>query len=297
MRTRRAVGKRAARRYAGRHEIVGSGAAMVRIGTVWDRTVDVLQGRTGILAGIALLTMVLPGVAGGVLRATGGAPTALGPVVAIATVLLLLYGILAITAVASDPAVDGAAAYRIAGRRLLAALGVLVVLIVAATLFFLPAVVALAVGGARMNAAGKLDVQAVAAGPLALSGLLALATVVAGLWLSARLVPLFGIVVNETRGLGALRRSLALTRGSTMKLIGVLILYAIVVIVLMMASTSVVGIVARLVLGGEADATVALVVAIVSALVSALTSVVQSVFYAQFYVAARAQEQRMAPLA
>ncbi|MGJ3627198.1 hypothetical protein AB5I41_10140 [Sphingomonas sp. MMS24-JH45] len=100
-------------------------------------------------------------------------------------------------------------------------------------------------------------------------------------------MPLFGVVVNERRGLGALGRSFALTRGAALRLIGVLILYGIVLVVVMSAATMVVGVVARLLLGADAAATVAFIVAIVSALVTALGSVVQSVFYAQYYVAAR----------
>ena len=95
---------------------------------------------------------------------------------------------------------------------------------------------------------------------------------VAGLWISATLVPLFAVVVNERRGIGALRRCYVLTRGAALRLIGVLILYGIVVVVVMAAATSVIGVVARLILGGEAAATVALIVALVSTLVTAPSS-------------------------
>ncbi len=273
---------------------------MVRIGDVWDRTLDVLRGRAGILAGIALLTFVLPGIVNGAFRSVvtpGSGLAMLGPVIVIGTILLLIYGFLAVTAVASDPAVDRASAFAIAGQRLLPALGVLAIVLLISLALFVPAIALMVAAGVRMNAAGGVEVPAGATGTLAGSGLAMLVALVAGLWLSARLVPLFGVIVNERRGLGALRRTLQLTRGSTLKLIGVMILYAIVVVVLMMAATSVVGVVARLLLGAEANAAVAMVLATVSALISAATSVLQSVFYARFWVAAHDREQRMAPLA
>lgn len=273
---------------------------MMKISTVWDRTVDVLQGRTGILASIAALTMVAPPLVGAALRAfvSSDAVTVAGvrSLVGFATSLLLLYGILAVTAVASDPRTDRRAAFGVAARRLGVALGILLLLIVVAALLFVPVGVALTLSGVTMGAAGKVDVGVATPGGLALAGALGLLGLVAGLWLSARLVPVFAIVVNERRGLGALRRSLALTRGATMKLIGVLILYAILIIVVMWAATSVVGVVARLALGGEAGGTIFFIVSVISALISAAASVVQSVFYAQFYVAARERDERTARL-
>lgn len=272
----------------------------VRIGTVWDRTVDVLQGRAGMLAALAFGFMIAPTLIGNALTAfapAGTAVQALAGLVNIAASLLLLAGLLAVTAVASDPAVDRRAAAAAGFRRLGPALGVLVVVILAAALVILPIAWLAVSSGATYNAvSGKVDVSRASGSGVALAGFLSIAAAIAGLWVSAKLVPLFGVVVNERRGMGALARSFALTRGATLRLIGVLILYFIVLAVVMRAATSVVGVVARLLLGAEAGATVAFIVAIVSALLTALGSVVQSVFYAQFYVAARDAEG-VAPVA
>jgi len=273
---------------------------MVRIGDVWDRTVDVLRGRTAILIGIALLTLVLPGIVAGALGTVVPLqdPFIVAvPLVRLATLVLLVLGVLAMTAVASDPAVDRAQGLRIAAQRLLAALGVLIALVLAALALFIPAGVLFRLSGATLSGAGTLDMSHAASGYAAGAGLLVLLAALLGLWLSARIVPLFGIVVNERRGFGALRRSLALTKGSTLKLIGVLILYFILTTVAMLAATMVSGVVARLALGGDATAGVAFVVAVVRTLISAGATTVQSVFYARFYVAAIEREQRMAPLA
>ncbi|KQN94266.1 hypothetical protein ASE95_05335 [Sphingomonas sp. Leaf231] len=265
----------------------------VRISDVWDQTVDVLRGRAEILAGLATLTLILPGVLGAVIA--GVAPP-LTSLVRLATLILLIFGMLAVTAVASDPAVDRPQALRIAARRLLPALGALLVLVLAAALLFVPAGMLLALSGATMTAAGAIDVSQAARGYTAGAGLAVLLAAVLGLWFSARIVPLFGVVVNERRGFGALRRSMVLTRGATLRLIGVLILYFVVTSVTMLAATSVVGVVARLALGGDAVASVKFVVAVVTTLISAGATVLQSVFYARFYVTAVTHDQPTASL-
>ncbi|MFK3888694.1 hypothetical protein [Sphingomonas sp. NPDC079357] len=273
---------------------------MVRIGDVWDRTVDVLRGRTAILMSIALMTLVLPGVVAGALGTVvplSGAFVVAAPLIRLGALVLLVLGVLAMTAVASDPAVDRPQALRLAGQRLLPALGVLVALVIAAILLFVPAGVLFKLSGAVLNGAGSVDMSHAVSGYAAGAALLVFLAAILGLWLSARIVPLFGIIVNERRGFGALRRSLALTRGSTMKLIGVLILYFIITTVAMLAATSVVGVIARLLLGGDAPGGVVFVVAVVRALISAGATMVQSVFYARFYVAAVEREQRTVPLA
>lgn len=273
---------------------------MIRVGDVWDRTVDVLRGRAGILASIALMTLVLPGVVAGALGSLVPLPAPASltvPLIRLGVLALMILGVLAITAVASDPAVDRAQALRTAGQRLLPALGVLLVLVIAAVVLFIPAGALLALSGATMTPAGTIDMSRVAPGFTAGLGLSVLLAAALGLWLSARLVPLFGIVANERRGIGALRRSLTLTRSATLKLVGVLILYFIITTVAMLAATSVVGVIARLILGGDAPGSVRFVVSLASTLISAGATVLQSVFYARFYVAALEREQRMAPLA
>ena len=120
-----------------------------------------------------------------------------------------------------------------------------------------------------------------------LSMLYFLVLCVACVWLGAKLVPLLGVVVNERRGLGALRRSFALTRGSTLKLIGVLILYSIVLLVVLLAATSIVGLAVRLFVGADGAAWVAFAIAAVTAIITAIFSIIQAVFSGQFYLAAR----------
>lgn len=270
---------------------------MIRIGTVWDRTVEVLQGRGGILATIALLTLFLPAVASGAFRSftdPRSAAMMAGVPIGIVLLLLLVFGLLAITAVASDPAVDRQAAFRIAGRRLLPAIGVLFVVGLIIGLFAVPAAIAFAVSGATMNTAGAVNFEQAAVGRVLVFAILLLLSGLFALWIIAKLVPLLAVIIGEGMALRAIRRSFHLTRGATMKLIGFLILYLIVAGVLSIAATLVTGTVARIALGSEANGAVAFLVAVANAAVTAVTTVVQTVFYAQYYVAARAREEGLA---
>jgi hypothetical protein len=271
---------------------------MIRMAMVWERTVDVLRGRAAILAGIAFLTLFLPTVVSAAATSFLGAAQAAAPVrlvLSLASAALMLFGMLAITAVASDPRVDSAAAYRLAGQRLGPAIGVTSLLVIALSLTFVPATLALVAAGATVTPTGMVEMQRAAAGPLALAAGLVLVAAALLLWLGARLAPLFAVVVNERLGLGAIRRAFALTRGAAARLIGVLILYAVLVMVLSVAVRSVVGVVLRLLL--DSDASVSFGMAVALAIVSAGATVVQNVFYAQYYGAARERDATAASLA
>jgi hypothetical protein len=263
----------------------------VKIGTVWDRTVDVLQGRGGMLFVLALGFMIVPTLIANLAGLFAGASVAgrgVAGIVGIAASLLMLVGLLAVTAAASDPRVDARDATATGLVRLGPAVGLLLIVALAALLAVLPIAAIVFSSGASYNpATGGINISRASSGGIAFASLLTLIGFVAGLWLSAKLVPLFAVIVNERRGIGALRRSFALTRGGALRLIGVLILFGIVSIVAVSAATSVVGVVARLILGGEAAASVALIVATVNSVVTALASVVQMVFSAQYYVAAQ----------
>lgn len=265
------------------------------MGLVWDRTVDVLQGRSGILARLTLLFLFVPGVISAAVSAaaTPGTPLAfVASLVSIAASVILIAGVLAITAVASDPNVDAAQATRVGVARLLPALGAIAIIVVLLFVVLIPITLLIMHAGATFDpATGRFDLARASGSALNLAGAIALVALIAGLWLTAKIAPLFAVIVNERRGLGAFARSFHLTRGSTLRLIGVVILYGIVVIVAVMAATLVTGVLARLLLGPDAPGGVAFVTGAVSSAVTALLTVVQTVFYARFYVAARERDQ------
>ncbi|SEL29168.1 hypothetical protein SAMN05216382_1729 [Sphingomonas palmae] len=267
----------------------------VRMGLVWDRTVDVLQGRSGILARLAILFLFVPGVVSAAVSsaATPGTPLAfVSSLASIAASIILIAGVLAITAVASDPEVDAAQATRIAFARLLPALGAIALVMVVLFVVMIPITLLIMHAGATFNpATGRFDLARASGSALQLAGVIGLLALIVGLWLTAKIAPLFAVIVNERRGLGAFARSFRLTRGSTLRLVGVIILYGIVVIVAVMAATLIAGIAARLLLGPDAPGGVTFVTGVASSAVTALLTVVQTVFYARFYVAAREHEE------
>ncbi|WP_242096170.1 hypothetical protein [Sphingomonas sp. CROZ-RG-20F-R02-07] len=266
---------------------------MVSIGRVWDRTTEVLGGRGGTLAGIAALAIFLPTV----VRTAFTAYTAYGAVtpshsgivalIAIVAALATIWGQLAIVALSSDPAVTRDDATRIAARRLPAAIGIVLLLGIALAVLLVPCMVAL---GAALGPSSLVLMQAgvmprIAPGAALFVTLYILALAIVFLVLGARLFLLNPVIVNERLGLRSIPRAFRLTRGLTWKLIGLLILYAIVLLVGMIAAQAVVGIVFRLILG--AGVTAAFLGGVAGAAVTTALSVVATVFASQLYVAAR----------
>ena len=271
---------------------------MIRIGTIWDRTTEVIGGRLDILAAIATLLLFGPNVVQAVLVALAGPSGALATVAALlglVVLVLTIWGTLALTAVASDPAVDRARGIAIGRDRLGAGLAVLLVVVVVTIVASLPGVILLVASGFDMERARQgLDQTDMDFSRAGMAILWFFLLTLVGLWFSARMVPLFAVVVNERRGLGAFARAFALTRGSTIRLIGVMILYAIVILVVLAATTTVFGLIFRLILGPESPGGVRLVTSIVSAVVTAAFAILQNAFSAQFYLAARDRDGAIA---
>ncbi|MCQ4504282.1 hypothetical protein NON27_29320, partial [Vibrio parahaemolyticus] len=76
------------------------------------------------------------------------------------------------------------------------------------------------------------------------------------LFVGARLLPLYAVVLRERLGLGAIDRAWRLTRRHTWRLVGAVLLFMIVVMIASWAAQAVAGLVTALVLGGDAVATV-----------------------------------------
>lgn len=269
---------------------------MIRMSAVWDRTTEVLNARGGILAGIAVLTVALPSLVQGLV--SGG--TLVAPTIARSFVTLLAFGLavwgtLAMTAVASESTTGRAAGFGTGARALPRTLLILVLLGVAAMLLFAPAIVLLLRSGYDFAAAQRGDAAGAIANaslrPLMLYVLLAL---LVALVVGARLALLYPVLVNERVSLGAFARSLALTRGLTLRILGVLLLYLLVLLVAMFAAQAVFGTIFRIVLGADATLAAVLTAAVVTAVVTVF-SVLQTVFAAQLYASVRDSEPHEAP--
>jgi hypothetical protein len=261
---------------------------MVRMSAVWDSTVAVFSGRGGVIVRVALLTLFLPSV----IRAaatlgTGPGAKLLDGVLGLVAFVVSLFGTLAITALASDPATGERRAYAMARDTLPGAIGTVVLLGIAATLLLLPGIVLLVGSGFDLRAA-QLDLPQATLRPGMLLGsavyVLVLSAVL--LWAFARVAPLYAVLVNERCGVRAIARAFAMTRGLALRIVGVLILFAIVVTVAWLASTWVAGTVFRLVLG-DRPPLVGFATALVTGAVTTVLGVIQPVFTARLYAAIR----------
>lgn len=262
---------------------------MVSMGQVWDRTTDVLRGRAGILLPIAALSIFLPAVVNAALSnfvpVTSAATGLLSVLVSLAVVAATIWGTLAIVAVATDPATTRADAGAQATGRLLPAVGIFVALGIVLSLAFLPIVVALLRAGVDFTRPNPTI--SLARGTAGFISLYTLVLTAFGFWLSARLMLLNPVIVNERAGLRSVTRSIELTRGLTWRMIGLLILFAVVVLVPTLAVQWVVFVVARLPLGESGIPLARFLGSAAGAVVTTGFSVVAAVFQAQLYVAVR----------
>jgi hypothetical protein len=175
----------------------------------------------------------------------------------------------------------------VATARLLPALGVYLVLAIVLGLLVLPIGFILAAGGTDITqfrmGANPANLPAGVAGTVALYGIVLLIVL---LFIGARLVLTTPVIVAERRGLSAIPRAFALSRGLTWKLVGVILLYVAVANVASLAAQSVFGSILGLLSRGEGPVTVASVItAIAVAAVQAAFTVLATAFVAKLYVA------------
>ena len=263
---------------------------MVTMAEVWDRTVAVARARWQALAATALLLVWLPGLLqrGAQLALAGpasGGGVAAGPMAAVAlvgigTTLLAVFGALVIVALASEPALTVRAALRVGLRRLPLMLGLALLLGLALVLITVPIV--LAVPDIAAMQAGATPHLSPAASIFVRWYSVALTVLL--VWAQARLLLLSPVVVNERRGPGSVARSFRLTGGLTWRLIGMLLLLAIVAGVSVLAARSVTGVVAALLIGGDRPATVQFLAVTAASLVAVGWGTLAAIFAAQLYL-------------
>lgn len=267
-----------------------------RIGTVWDSTIEVINGRLSILLGIAVLAFFLPAVVQNAVIAFAPATPGTGLIVTLASAIVTLWGQLAVIAVATDPATDAAAGWRQATPRLLPAIGVQLLVGLVAIVALLP-LVGIMLGSGMTFTAASLANPALMGRPspgAALGiGLYGLAVFIGGLIVGVRLLPLNAVIFNERLGVGAIVRSVRLTRGLTWKLIGALLLFLIVYGVATSATQAVIGVVLRVL--GAGKSTAIFLAGVAAAAVSTALVTLGYVFAARLYMSAtgRAEDVRL----
>lgn len=267
---------------------------MVKMSTVWDRTAEFLSDNIGAIVPVALIAFFVPASIGGSLEsvfltATPGVMLALR-LVQLAFAVLSIWGSLVITAMAIEGA-SGETAGTIARRRLLPAIAVSLVLGVAMLALTLPVPVYLAANGYDLAAIARgeaVEISSAAAGAVSIYFLILAA---AFLWIGARLIVTTPVIVRERRVLSAIPQAWRLTRGSTWRIIGVLILFVVVATVSALAANTVFGSIFALVAGGGEDgiSLAGVLTSIVTAAVQTAFLVLLPAFTAKLYLALSAQ--------
>ncbi len=268
---------------------------MVKMSNVWDRAAEFLSDNIGTVVPIALLAFFVPASISGnfqavLLTATPGVAVTLR-LVQLAFAVLSVWGSLVITAMALD-GVTSRTAGTIARRRLLPALIVSVVLGLAMVALTLPVPVFLAASGYDLMAVARGEAVEMSPGAAGTISIYILVLAILFIGISARLILTTPIVVREQRMLGAIPRSWRLTRGSTWRIIGVLILFVVVATVSGLAANTVFGTIFTLVAGGgEGGISIAgVLTSIMTAAVQTAFMVVFPAFIAKLYLALSAQE-------
>ncbi len=272
---------------------------MVSMGSVWDRTAEFLSDNLGNLLPIALLAIFVPTTISAnlsSLQLTATSTTAMWLGLGVFLLALVsFWGQLAVTALAIDPAL-GRDATRVATRRFPAALLVAIVMLVAGLLLVIPLGVMLAVAGVDLSGIDSGTMPAIPESVTLWASLYGLVIAVLAVWVFARLAVVVPAIVGDRLAIGALARSWSLTRGVALKVVGVLILYAIVSIVANLAATTAFGAVMYLVAGrGEDGLSLASVLTtIVGGTVSTGFTVLGTAFLAKLYVALLARNEAAA---
>ncbi|WP_454278336.1 hypothetical protein [Sphingomonas sp. Marseille-Q8236] len=272
----------------------------VRIGSVWDSTQQVLAGRAGMLIPFAAIGFVLPGILQILILPNGsvspaGNVSGLGLVLTIVSLALGVWAQLGIMALATHPSTTTAEASRAGFQRFLPVLGLALAIGFVLALVALVLIVGLVAFGfdftAMMAVNGDPSRMPPMPGGAALFLLVyALVIVPLALWLAARLMLTYAVALNERVGLGAFRRSIALTRGMTWRLIVVSLLFLIVMSVSGLAVQGVASALFGLVLGGDKLWLARALTALLGSVVSAVFMTLAYVFVARLYVATAGEQ-------
>lgn len=262
---------------------------------VWDRATEFVSDNLGTVTPIALLLILVPiSIRGNLtpLIETGNQATVLViRIVGILLAILAIMGQLSIIALALDPNRTAGEAAAIARGRLLPVIIAVVLLLIGTCLLLAPMVALLMAAGidpATMAAIGNGG----AAPPLNIAPgygwalmLYGLAAAIALLWIAARLVLIYPVIVAEPLGIGGLARSFRLTHGLALPIIGMLLLYGIVSTVASLAARTVFGSIFAIIGGGPGLSMV--MTSVIVAAVATIFSVLSAAFIAKLYIALR----------
>lgn len=251
---------------------------MVKLSAVWDDTVTFFADNLSIVVPISVASVFLPLSISTNLQASidSDESSLLLALVDLALSLIVLWGGIAISAMALGAARIEQAS-RLATQKFLPVLGVMVLAIMVIALpgillFFGPQITQ-EFGGEPVN--------------LGLPESLFLLCLLAGvIVVSSRLLLVVPVILRDGMWFGAIAESWTLTRGMTLRLVGLLLLYALVSWVSALAAVAVFGsIFALVVSGGGGQALATLLTSIVAGAVTTVFTVFLPVFSAKLYLA------------
>ncbi|AOH84579.1 hypothetical protein AWL63_11980 [Sphingomonas panacis] len=264
---------------------------MVNLEAVWDRTSEfVAERRAEVMPIVGLLLFVPLALMNTLMPLIEREPNVrnigLGLVV-VALGIVTMWGHLALTALVLE-ARGWTAAVRTGAGRLPVAVLISLIEMVVVVLAVAPIFVAFAMSGIVPGRTPAGSMPMIGLEPAVFILVYGLAFAIVGLVLLARLLLVDAALVGERRGVSALIRSLSLTRGMTLKLVGVVLLYILVSQVAGLATKTVFGAILGVLTLGDDTATVATIITTtLVALVQTGFTALATVFTARLFIAVR----------
>jgi len=270
---------------------------MVQMSTVWDRTTAFAGAALGAIVPIALALLFVPvSIQLAITPLIARQAPAVQVVVMFVFWLVELLGTLSLIALVLGGMARPGEAVRAALARLGPAVAIFILLGILVGVVAIPFAVVLASAGVNMALLRAGDIAGMgtlSAGASWFLLIYALVLVVAGIWITARLLVIEPVILAERRGVGAIARAFRLTRGLALKIVGVLILYSIVATIAVWAAQAVFGSVFTLIAPNDGDVGIATVLtSIVVAAVSTVFKVIAALFIAKLYQAIGEADQR-----
>lgn len=272
---------------------------MVQMSTVWDRTTAFASSALGAIMPIALVLLFVP-----VSVQLAVTPLLVKQALSVRVVVMALFwavellGTLSVMVLALGATLRPGEAVRAALPRLGPTIAIFILFLIVIGVLSVP--FGIAIAGAGVDMAQLQAGNAAGAGNLGMGAALfilgyGLFLVILGFWLTARLLVIEPVILAERRGIGAITRAFRLTKGLALRIVGVLILYAIVATIAVLAAQTVFGSIFALIAPDDGSIGIATVLtAVVVAGVSTAFKVIAAVFVAKLYMAIVEAHERTA---
>lgn len=266
--------------------------------TVWDRSAEFIGDNFRSILPIAALAFFIPVVIVGsmqpLLVSESGQMGTLFILLQLVFFLLSLWGSVAVTGMAlgliGEQGVSKLALSRLPAVLVVSLVWTFVIVIAAGIVLLVPLILT----GTDMEALASGNFNGLSGAQTGIFSLSVLLLAIAMLWIGARLVVLLAVIVQEGRWFSAFPRAFSLTRGSVWRIIGVLILYALIAGIATLAATAVFGSVFTLIFGAS-DSGIGpsvILTSIISAVVQTIFTVIGTVFTAKLYQALTQSSER-----